>query len=104
MYRDRNPITPTMIYKRALSPDDWTRRVLDSSILHRKAFQRGLLTGETANPIMRALASQLLNYSELEQALKLPQLSDTQHFSLLPGMVNNPPTGFFAAMTNDLTF
>src|SRR3546814_7059775 len=77
---DGNPITPTMIYKRALSPDDWTRRGLDSSILHRKAFQRGLLTGETANPIMRALASQLLNSAELEQALKVTQLSDNQHF------------------------
>src|SRR3546814_11153025 len=77
-----------MIYKRALSPDDLTRRGLDSSILHRKAFQRGLLTGETANPIMRALASQLLNSAELEQALKVTQLSDNQHFSWLPGMVN----------------
>src|SRR3546814_14440567 len=57
MDRDGDPITPTMIYKRALSPDDWTRRGLDSSILHRQAFRRGLLTGETANPIMRALAS-----------------------------------------------
>src|SRR3546814_9961372 len=83
-----------MIYKRALSPDDWTRRGLDSSILHRKAFQRGLLTGETANPIMRALASQLLNSAELEQALKVTQLSDNQHFSWLPGMVNKPPQGF----------
>src|SRR3546814_7633502 len=70
MYRDGNPITPTLIYKRALSPDDWTRRGLDSSILHRKAFQRGLPTGETANPIMRALACQLLNSAELEQALR----------------------------------
>src|SRR3546814_12122510 len=30
MDRDGNPITTTMIYKRALSPDDWTRRGLDS--------------------------------------------------------------------------
>src|SRR3546814_17522635 len=50
MDRDGNPITPTMIYKRALSPDDWTRRGLASSMLHRKELQRGLLTGEAANP------------------------------------------------------
>src|SRR3546814_711984 len=91
MDRDGNPITPTMIYKRALSPDDWTRRGLDSSILHRKAFQRGLLTGETANPIMRALASQLLNSAELEQALKVTQLSDNQNLTWWQGMVNKTP-------------
>src|SRR3546814_16969217 len=69
--RDGNPITPTMIYKRALSPDDWTRRGLDSSILHRKAFQRGLQTAETANPIMRAHASQSLNSAAIDQALNV---------------------------------
>src|SRR3546814_4290475 len=91
-----------MMFKRALSPYDLTRRGLDSSILQRKEFQRGLLSGETANPIMRALASQLLNSAELEQALKVTQLSDNQHFSWLPGMVNKPPQGFFGAWTDAL--
>src|SRR3546814_17586902 len=67
MDRDGNPITPTMIYKRALSPDAWPRRGLDSLILHRKAFQQELLTGETANTIMRALARQFLNSAQIEQ-------------------------------------
>src|SRR3546814_2743668 len=91
MDRDGNPITSTMIYKRALSPVDWTRRGLDSSILHRKAFQRGWLTGETANQFMRAIASQLLNSAALQQALKVTQLSDTQHSSWQPGLVNKTP-------------
>src|SRR3546814_5000390 len=53
-------------------------------------------------PFMRALASQLLNSAELEQALKVTQLSDNQHFSWLPGMVNKPPQGFFGAWTDAL--
>src|SRR3546814_16007430 len=51
---------------------------------------------------MRALSSQLLNSAELEQALKVTQLSDNQHFSWLPGMVNKPPQGFFGAWTDAL--
>src|SRR3546814_11477589 len=39
--------------------------------------------------------------SEL-QALKVTQLSDNQHFSWLPGMVNKPPQGFFGAWTDAL--
>src|SRR3546814_10467719 len=36
------------------------------------------------------------------QALKVTQLSDNQHFSWLPGMVNKPPQGFFGAWTDAL--
>src|SRR3546814_1235914 len=43
-----------------------------------------------------------LPISELEQALKVTQLSDNQHFSWLPGMVNKPPQGFFGAWTDAL--
>src|SRR3546814_14346206 len=78
MDRYGNPITPTMIYKRALSPDDWTRRGLDSSILHRKAFQRGLITVENANPIILVLASQLLNSAEMGQDLEVIKISDNK--------------------------
>src|SRR3546814_15799537 len=59
MDRDGNPITPTMLYKRALSPTDWTSRGLDSPILHRKSCQRGWLTREIATRIIRALGRQL---------------------------------------------
>lgn len=97
-----NPLPPVMMYKRPMMPDDWNRRALDESITTRKAFQRALLIGPGADPLIREIATTILSSPDFIQALKVSELADNQHQSWLPGMVNQAPQSFLGALTEAL--
>lgn len=99
MSRDGEAIEPLMFYKRPLAQSDWTREAIDYSIASRKAFQRGLLMGGTADPFNRALAEGLFNDPNYRQALEIGQLADNQHTSIIPGLGNQAPQSFFGGLT-----
>lgn len=103
MDRDGNPMEAVMVYKRQMAPDDWTRDALDNSIAMRKAYQRGVIMSESADPITRELAATLYSDPNFHQALRVEQLADNQHTSMIPGLGNKAPQTAWGALTNALS-
>lgn len=103
MDRDGLPMEPVMVYKRQMAPDDWTRDALDSSMAMKKAYQRGVIMSETADPITRELATAIYADPNYHQALKVQELADNQHSSFIPGLGNKAPQSAWGALTNSLS-
>ena len=93
-------IEPVIVYKRPTSPNDWTRDALDYQIANRKAFSRSALMAPTADPRIKAQTEALLGSPDFQQALRVEQLTDNQHVSILPGMTNKPAQSIWGAATD----